>query len=273
MWTISQSNYGIISGGYRNRTDQPRIVQGFCGYPAHPPQEYKIIITQVCSSVNCKKEYQADSREVKRGNAKYCSRACSGEALRLKRATEKENKAPNAVCAFCKTLMTIPESRKSNSKSGLFFCSREHQALGFKDPKIQVKSGPNTSKRSTCLTQGCKTKTEKEFCQKCKLESDKQLWLSGDNSVTWSGATREPRSFVKKYLKELRGDKCEWCNYSKKRPDGTSKIQMDHIDGNYTNNALSNLRLLCPNCHEDTPTFGSRNQNGGRRYRLKYSHP
>jgi len=33
-------------------------------------------------------------------------------------------------------------------------------------------------------------------------------------------------------------------------------LQLDHIDGNPTNNDFSNLRLLCPNCHTQTPTWG-----------------
>lgn len=36
-------------------------------------------------------------------------------------------------------------------------------------------------------------------------------------------------------------------------------FQLDHIDGDETNNLLENLRILCPNCHSQTPTYGSRN--------------
>ena len=32
-------------------------------------------------------------------------------------------------------------------------------------------------------------------------------------------------------------------------------LEMDHIDGNNSNNELSNLRILCCNCHAQTPTF------------------
>ncbi len=36
-------------------------------------------------------------------------------------------------------------------------------------------------------------------------------------------------------------------------------LQLDHIDGDSTNNIIENLRLLCPNCHSQTSTFGGRN--------------
>lgn len=36
-------------------------------------------------------------------------------------------------------------------------------------------------------------------------------------------------------------------------------LELDHIDGNSTNNQLTNLRLLCPNCHALTPTYRGKN--------------
>ena len=35
-------------------------------------------------------------------------------------------------------------------------------------------------------------------------------------------------------------------------------LQLDHIDGDKKNNQLSNLRLLCPNCHSQTDNFAGR---------------
>ena len=37
-------------------------------------------------------------------------------------------------------------------------------------------------------------------------------------------------------------------------------LHLDHVDGDNSNNELSNLRLLCPNCHSQTLTFGGRNK-------------
>jgi hypothetical protein len=32
-------------------------------------------------------------------------------------------------------------------------------------------------------------------------------------------------------------------------------LELDHIDGDRFNNNFTNLRVLCPNCHSQTPTF------------------
>jgi 5-methylcytosine-specific restriction endonuclease McrA len=40
-------------------------------------------------------------------------------------------------------------------------------------------------------------------------------------------------------------------------------LELDHRNGDDEDNELSNLRLLCPNCHSQTPTY--RGRNIGRR--------
>lgn len=40
----------------------------------------------------------------------------------------------------------------------------------------------------------------------------------------------------------------------------TLSLELDHINGINNDNRLENLRFLCPNCHSQTDTYGSKNQ-------------
>jgi len=42
-------------------------------------------------------------------------------------------------------------------------------------------------------------------------------------------------------------------------------LTLDHINGVNDDHRLHNLRLLCPNCHSQTPTFGGKNTTKARR--------
>ena len=42
---------------------------------------------------------------------------------------------------------------------------------------------------------------------------------------------------------------------------------LDHKDGDASNNYRNNLRLICPNCDSQLPTYKSRNKNSARVYR------
>lgn len=43
-------------------------------------------------------------------------------------------------------------------------------------------------------------------------------------------------------------------------------LELDHVDGDSSNNIKSNLRWLCPNCHTQTDTYGSKNGKSSRSY-------
>ena len=47
---------------------------------------------------------------------------------------------------------------------------------------------------------------------------------------------------------------------SERRQRKELKLQMDHINGVRNDHRLENLRIVCPNCHSQTETFGSKNK-------------
>lgn len=89
-----------------------------------------------------------------------------------------------------------------------------------------------------------------------KQDVGKKLELSEilkENRPYRSAALKQ--RLIKEGLKE---DKCEICG---QLPEWNGKelvLQLDHINGDHNDNRLENLRILCPNCHTQTETFGNK---------------
>lgn len=88
-----------------------------------------------------------------------------------------------------------------------------------------------------------------------RLSAD-EILIKGTNRIR---ASNLRRALTEKGVKE----ECVCCHNG---PTWNGKhlcLQVDHIDGDPTNNVLINLRFVCPNCHSQTDTFGTKNRRRG----------
>jgi hypothetical protein len=167
------------------------------------------------------------------------------------------------ICQVCNKEFTVNEKYKSGKKRKC--CSKE---CGYK--LRRTISGNITKQCLNCNNvvtaykgKYCSNKCQQEFQWK-KIKSLIALDTNHDLGVQLD----QKNAQYKKYLLEIRTDACEECGWKERNKyTNTTPLELEHIDGDCTNNKLSNLKILCPNCHSLTATYkGANKGNGSVRY-------
>lgn len=98
----------------------------------------------------------------------------------------------------------------------------------------------------------------KKNIAKLKLDTShwtRQLWSKGERLKDWENYNKSTQ--LKKHLIIERGHKCQSC-YLEDWLGKQITLELEHVDGNRSNNKQENLKLLCPNCHSQTKTWRRR---------------
>lgn len=107
------------------------------------------------------------------------------------------------------------------------------------------------------------------YCMDCyrKTRADAKIkkWKeTGDAGIKVATTLR---SVIRDYILESQNSRCAICGIENSWQGQELKFVLDHIDGDASNNWESNLRLVCPNCDSQLPTFKSKNKNSARSHR------
>lgn len=190
-----------------------------------------------------------------------------GIALRENEKKRKElriinySKKPNR-CKLCDSALPYKKRRQT-------FCS--HSCAQTFNNKGKCRN-PKTSIELICAfchKQFVRRKNDK--VEACSLECRSSLrirrWL--EENVNESAPSGELSGLIVFWLK-AQNKCCQICGWKTIHPV-TQKcpLEIDHIDGDSSNNRRSNIRVLCPNCHSLTPTFRGLNRGKSSRNRKK----
>ena len=183
--------------------------------------------------------------------SKYCSQEC----FKLSRKPQLK------LCAACQKPFR-PWSREK-----AIYCSRS----------CSVRANNNKKGRRIHICKNCQTEFNPRhrsllYCsQECYREFHYlafiERWKRGEETGNEKNVGTV-RPYVRRYIKDKFGNKCCQCGWAEVHSvTGKVPVQIDHIDGDWRNSREENLRLLCPNCHSLTPTYGTLNMKNGSRGR------
>lgn len=170
-------------------------------------------------------------------------------AHKLKIRVDRYNENPTC-CKHCN--VEFPYKRRHNK-----FCNSSCAAK-YNNPRKGLKSKPKTY----CVF--CRAELlGKKYCNSvCFNRNQKKT----RDTLVESGSASSNQ--VRNYLIEKYGTACMECGWKNNHPTtGNPVIELEHTDGNSSNNTLTNTKLLCPNCHAMTPTFKALNVGSGRHSR------
>lgn len=195
-----------------------------------------------CVCKNCKKEFYKKPANIKDtiGDNHFCSIKCYRQYKNIE----------DRYCINCNKILNHEQNK---------FCSTSCAAI------INNKLYPHKRKlQSYCIN--CNkllNRTGKKYCNvKCQASYRRnqfiQKWLNNEIDGTISTGCSNT---IRDYLLKQANYKCSKCGWKEVNVySGNVPLEVEHIDGDWRNNKLENLIILCPNCHSLTPTYRALNK-------------
>jgi hypothetical protein len=160
-------------------------------------------------------------------------------------------------CKWCDK--PIPYARRENK-----YCNRH--CAGFGRPR-KLEKQESATESATC--EGC----GKAFIVKrsCLGKYCSNQCQQNNKSRKLFEAGLADRRCARHNLLKSHGNVCWICKITRWQGQPVALV-LDHIDGNSDNNQPANLRMVCPNCDAQLPTYKGKNRGNGRAYRRERYH-
>jgi Zn finger protein HypA/HybF involved in hydrogenase expression len=174
------------------------------------------------------------------------------------------NKSPNK-CNSCNEPLAFLNRRNT-------FCSHRCSAINTNKTRSVIRNITNAVAIFRGECKYCNSQLfgrSRTYCNRvCQSHYEFEKILCSWGFGEYSGGTSfHLNKKIRLFLIDQADCKCTRCGWGKINPNTNSyPLQVDHINGNSTDHSPDNLRVLCPNCHSLTSTFGSPNRanNKGR---------
>lgn len=111
-------------------------------------------------------------------------------------------------------------------------------------------------------------RTQQVYCSLACMQAERRSKLTLKWLATGEGSPGTHRDhYLRTHLAEEQDGFCAICGLPDEWQSQPLSFILDHVDGNSENHQRANLRLICPNCDSQLPTFKSRNRGNGRHRR------
>lgn len=190
------------------------------------------------------------------GSGRFCQSKCA----RSYSSKNERGKTKNTICVLCGNETQIPK------RASVKYAKCE-QCFPKKNIKIII--------YKFCQFCGKKLSNhQKKYCnQTCQQNFLYAQYINEwkNNKTDLEKNKFRVSNYIRRYLWKKHKGKCSRCGWNTPNPF-TKKVilEIEHIDGDSTNNDEDNLDLICPNCHSLTSTYKALNYGNGNKKRLKY---
>lgn len=203
--------------------------------PVLPQLLLMVLVARPCHYCGSPVERQYSRARIP--NLLFCNTECRKLGLRKR------------VQLNCYTCDASFERLPSELHDGKYFCSSSCSASHTNKERKE----PNPCRQ--CATD---LPSRRKFCTTACADMFRYRtfideWKQGHHQTFLS-------AYIRRWLREQKNE-CWQCGWKEVHPvTGIIPVQVDHIDGKSKNNSPENLRLLCPNCHVLTDTYGALNK-------------